>query len=666
MNAQPDRPARWQHVYPQDECLLLSLAEAGGDVGDTALNAVTHLPLRIESWDSLRSLLHSQLARAETLERRRYLNRVLRWVPPLEPEDVVENDVGVPDSTGPDRYVRSYVDATWMQAAPPGCLLLSDLELSVAAASSEIRLQELLQLANALEAEGPWFDAEKESSIDELDSYTVTALFGLLLAGDVPWLGNSLVAHIARYEKFRPELRGLFRVYRRTLESYAKGTGLGSWLIDERDDEHYLCWTAWQIAWTVSRGGIASVVAGLRSELGSSDLDECTAALILIADAADYSVQSSAVLFGGGAAPERLAPNDLLLVAPPAGDAGRLTGSQIDTMVRAGLSGPRNVEHKIVRVFYGTSRARSSQEGYGVQYTSDRARELAVGFVNVAIPAKHSRGHIERPSLWRFELREDPEKHIVTLGTIEVSGAEFFDTMRAHLAANNTDATFVFVHGYNVRFEVAARRAAQLGYDLEIVPTMFSWPSGGLIHRYLADGEAAQWSVPFLVSFLLDIREQVGVRAIHLIAHSMGNRVLAGALAALQRASRAGAPIGQVVLTAPDIDAAVFEEQVAPQIVPSGAGMSLYVSSVDKALQLAHGLYRARRVGDAGQGVVIVDGIDTIDATNVSTGLGHSVFGDTRSVVEDIRLLLHQGLPPAKRNLNRVQRGQQTYWEFAR
>src|SRR5262249_31561810 len=147
-----------------------------------------------------------------------------------------------------------------------------------------------------------------------------------------------LVAQIARQPQFRPELRGLFRLYWSTLATYAKGTGrqLGSWLLDDRNNESALCWRAWQIAWCVSRGGVADVVSGLSTSLGSSDFDECTAAIALIADAADYCVQPEAALFGGGAAPDRLAPDSPLLIVaePPSEDVDHLGSSDNVTTVR--------------------------------------------------------------------------------------------------------------------------------------------------------------------------------------------------------------------------------------------------------------------------------------------------------------------------------------------
>jgi len=320
MRADAKRSARWQRLDYQDESRLLSLAESTGDLGDLTLDVMTHLPLRIASWRTIRSRLENRLLVAETSERRHYLEGVLQWVPRVKPQDV-SADVSALPPTGPNQRVRSDLDIRWMKAHAPGCVLLSDVELTRAAARAKRQLPELHQLAKALLSVNPWSsDRRKTSSIGKLDPNTVTALFGLLRAEEY-WIVNSLVVQIAANSRFRPDIRGLFRVYWRTLANYAKKTKrpLDSRLLVDRDyDDDALCWRASQIAWCVSRGGISHVVEGLRIELGSSDLKERTAAVALIADAADYSVQRGPALFGGGAAPPRLAPNNPFLVVSEA------------------------------------------------------------------------------------------------------------------------------------------------------------------------------------------------------------------------------------------------------------------------------------------------------------------------------------------------------------
>ena len=55
------------------------------------------------------------------------------------------------------------------------------------------------------------------------------------------------------------------------------------------------------------------------------------------------------------------------------------------------------------------------------------------------------------------------------------------------------DQALLFVHGYNVTFESALYRTAQIAFDLEFdgVPFLFSWPSKGDFQSYRADLDRA-------------------------------------------------------------------------------------------------------------------------------------------------------------------------------
>jgi esterase/lipase superfamily enzyme len=323
---------------------------------------------------------------------------------------------------------------------------------------------------------------------------------------------------------------------------------------------------------------------------------------------------------------------------------------------------------EVVPVFYATDRARIGRPTEPVTYGSERSLAgLAYGCTFVSIPPGHRRGHLERPSILKLEFREDSARHVVALKVTEYTKDTFFDLLRKAMAGPDERSTFVFIHGFNVEFNEAVRRTAQLGFDLGLrhAPILYSWPSQGNALQYIADTNAAMWTVPHLAEFLRDLQEQSGATSIHLIAHSMGNQALTGALRMLraERSSETGF-FKQVVLTAPDLDAHVFERDLAPQIVGIGERTTLYASSRDEVLSVSKRLNAYRRAGDAGEGIVVVEGVDSIDASQVSTGLGHSAYGDVRTVVEDLSLLLRLGLAPGKRNL--VARGvpPKQHWAF--
>jgi esterase/lipase superfamily enzyme len=323
----------------------------------------------------------------------------------------------------------------------------------------------------------------------------------------------------------------------------------------------------------------------------------------------------------------------------------------------------------LVPVMYATDRQATVNAVSGeVSYGATRG-ELSYGEALVGIPDDHHVGAVEKPRLWRLRLRKDPAT-VVTLGaTEESSPEEFTRQVRAQLDECDVRQALVFVHGYNVTFPDAAIRAAQIAYDLNFtgVPMLYSWPSKGVPLGYVADRDAADRSVPYFQEFLRRVLGETGVDEVHIVAHSMGNRVLTQALADFDSTSLpdGSGHLGQVVFAAPDVDAEVFRHRL-PRILRQARGCTLYASSKDRALAASKGLADFARAGQAGSGIVVAPGLDTIDATELDTGLmSHSYVGDHRSVLSDVYGLLRQGLPPSRRfGLAPVAHPAGTYWAF--
>jgi esterase/lipase superfamily enzyme len=122
--------------------------------------------------------------------------------------------------------------------------------------------------------------------------------------------------------------------------------------------------------------------------------------------------------------------------------------------------------------------------------------------------------------------------------TIFSSVAEFIARMRSERGTLKAfdDHAFVFVHGFNVTFEGALYRTAQIAYDLGKtvdgahvqfgLPFAFSWPSKGSLSAYGADEDSARISVARLKPFLELVVKNSGAKNVHVIAHSMGNQIV--------------------------------------------------------------------------------------------------------------------------------------------
>jgi hypothetical protein len=126
---------------------------------------------------------------------------------------------------------------------------------------------------------------------------------------------------------------------------------------------------------------------------------------------------------------------------------------------------PSDASYATVRVFFATDRNLTSSADPKEMFGTERSA-LRYGTSEVSIPRNHRMGELEAPSILRLEFREDPAKHVVLQKTSVTSEDAFYADLAARVRRSETANAFVFVHGYNVTFEDAARRTAQITYDL--------------------------------------------------------------------------------------------------------------------------------------------------------------------------------------------------------
>lgn len=320
-------------------------------------------------------------------------------------------------------------------------------------------------------------------------------------------------------------------------------------------------------------------------------------------------------------------------------------------------------EYSIVRIFYGADRSRA---GNGYSNQRESTDSLHYGTCEVTIPRDHRLAKLESPKWWKFEFSWTPAKHIVLQQINEQTKPEFLAQLRSMVLEAENKSAFVFIHGFDVSFEDAARRTAQLSYDLGFkgAPILYSWPSANSLKSYLADEATIDWTKPHLVSFLNDVACKSGVDTVHIIAHSMGNRALVRILDGLSLPS-APPYFNQVVLAAPDIDTGEFLH-LANSIQRTAKRITLYASSNDKAIKASKTIHEYPRAGESVPEVVVVPGLDTIDASNVDTSLlGHSYFAEKRTVISDLFYLIGEGKGPSERHsLEPKNSPKGQYWAF--
>jgi esterase/lipase superfamily enzyme len=324
--------------------------------------------------------------------------------------------------------------------------------------------------------------------------------------------------------------------------------------------------------------------------------------------------------------------------------------------------------HAIVPVFYATDRNRVSYTPLSYGTAREPAKQLHLGRIDVSVPRDHQMGQLERPTIWTF-WREDPARHFIVVKAQEQTYDDFYRDVSGTVGRSQRKEAFVFVHGFNVTFESAVYRTAQIAYDLGFdgAPILYSWPSLGTPTGYPVDANNSEWTIDRLHWFLEDVAAKSGARLVHVIAHSRGNFPTMNALNAIATEPHTGprARFSQIVLTAPDVDADSFRVLVRRFNLVSER-TTLYASANDEALRLSKQYQGYQRAGDVRPQIVVTPGVDSIDVSAVDTSLlGHSYYGDNTSVISDIARLLRTGSPPERRcGIQALGDALARYWSF--
>jgi esterase/lipase superfamily enzyme len=292
-----------------------------------------------------------------------------------------------------------------------------------------------------------------------------------------------------------------------------------------------------------------------------------------------------------------------------------------------------------VQIFIASTR--KGEKGAAAQAASTEGVHYALA--TLTIPPGHRPGSIEEPTWGAANARD----HIVVAGERELDADEFRAELASHVSGRigvNRDV-LVYVHGFNVSYEEALDRAAQIVADSRFggVAALFTWPTKHELFGYVSDKDSAMASRDALQTLLQDLSATPGVGKVHVLAHSMGGWL---AMEALRQASIAGdrdlsGRLGEVMLASPDIDMDVFAAQMA-HIRP--AKVTVFATANDRALSLSSVIAQSRRrVGaidpskpedrQALEGL----GAKVYDLSNVSDGfIDHGAYADAPDVLHAI------------------------------
>jgi len=325
-------------------------------------------------------------------------------------------------------------------------------------------------------------------------------------------------------------------------------------------------------------------------------------------------------------------------------------------------------EHTIVDVLYGTDRGLDEKAELNERYTAERS-QLKFGVAQVSVPKIHAFGEIESPNWLRsfFGDKERVGKDVLIAKLEALKFERFRNILKLKLKNAKQSDILIFIHGFNVTFEDAIKRTAQISYDLEFkgVPLTYSWPSVGSLSAYARDGDSVMYTNRHLITFLTEVLKNRGDANVHILAHSMGTRALTNALKEMSLTNDK-VMFKNIILAAPDIDTDIFRENLYPYILKTTEKITLYASSQDTALGISNTIHENKRLGQGGEEISVFKDMITVDATGIDTSLlGHSYFAEKEILVNDLRAVVQKSLPPQQRpNLLKRLKSKIFYWKF--
>jgi esterase/lipase superfamily enzyme len=367
------------------------------------------------------------------------------------------------------------------------------------------------------------------------------------------------------------------------------------------------------------------------------------------------------------AAPPRPAPPIAGPVAPAQASPGSFAGTAVSTS-------PFHAT-KVRTIHFATNRGHRARPGTPSGRFGDQLGDgVSYGSCPVNVPTERREpGKLPMP---KRGAAGDPVREFFILGdAVRILDEDGFRDLAR--GADGGRDVLVYVHGFNTSFDFAVVRMAQVVEDLDFagMPVVFSWPARAVAvpfaGDYSRDEANADRSYGALARVFRTLVEEQEARPadrrgkIHVVAHSLGNRVTMRALSILDTLLPTGAkPMGQIVLAAPDVSVEEFA-RLQPSIERRSERVSLYFNPNDRALWASfakHG--RERRAGNSAQ---FLRGLDNIDAARADTSLlGHGYWSDARAVLLDMRLLITKGWEPARRvpDVLRAFTRPQPYWAF--
>jgi esterase/lipase superfamily enzyme len=326
--------------------------------------------------------------------------------------------------------------------------------------------------------------------------------------------------------------------------------------------------------------------------------------------------------------------------------------------------------YEIIRLNFATNRKYVTEKDRKNWFSADWSKKLTYGIVDVSIAEHKKVGEFDSTWIRRYIYFDGKPPVMVVPDSVRLVPKDRWLAQLVDHPEMARRGIFLFVHGFNVSFEDAARRSGQIVSDIgfEGPAVFFSWPSQAKTSPtgYVADLEAADNSVEALYGLMVDLAKQFPDKRIYVIAHSMGTQILTKAFVRFKKDDILRTSFAELILAAPDMDVRFFEEREETMLT-NNPNVTLYAHANDEALKLSK-TFRAgfQRLGEGGPNIKVAKGMDSIDASDIPSdgffSLNHSYIGDSNRMIFDIAMLIRNGLDPKQRNLREVPKSDWRYW----
>ncbi len=317
------------------------------------------------------------------------------------------------------------------------------------------------------------------------------------------------------------------------------------------------------------------------------------------------------------------------------------------------------------------------------RFGNNREETLKFGSFDIRIEPSLGLGMIINPTDW-FQNEE------IRLSDItQFDQSTFVKQLGQNVEMSPGRSLLIIIHGFREGFPSALRKTAFIASVLDInTPVLvFDWPGdqGSSLRGYRNARTVAEASGAELARMIEIVLDEINPDHLSIIANSMGAQVVADAFSILYtnpELADADKELDHVILTAPDVDHAEFNNQFKREIKALANHLTVYVSSNDRALLMSRLINRAERLGESSlsmdqlpEALNILDLtephddlISLVDVTPVNrTRNFHNFSLETPEFFDDLYLRLTTDDVPKSRLLYRVQTPDDSvYWVLTR